>query len=188
MFGTWKKSKSPYVIEGEAIVPAGKTLKIKPGTTIKFKTGENRDYSSYGKKIEEFDVGFLRVNGKIIATGKSNKLITFTRDGNTGNWGNVHIKTKDKDNILKYCKFEYTHFVRGVIEDDNATGAISFHESTGTVEHCLFINNGWAAVNCKEGADPTLANLTIVGYEYGIECNTSSSPASVTNIIIWMIK
>ena len=182
--GTWKKSKSPYIIEGEAILPAGKTLKIKPGVIVQFKIGTNRDYSEGSSKIESFDVGFLRVNGNIIAKGKANNLIKFTREGNTGNWGNIHIKTSSKDNLIKYCQFEYSHYVRGVITGDNATGAISFHASTGTVQNCLFINNGWSAINCKEGASPKLSNLTILGYEYGIECNSKSSP-SISNIIVW---
>ncbi len=184
VFGTWKKGKSPYIIEGEAIVPQGKTLKIKPGVVIQFKTGTNRDYSQYGEKIDDFDLGFLRVNGKIIAEGKPGNLIKFTRYGNSGNWGNVHIKTDEKDNLLKYCLFEHSYYIRGIIEGDNATGAISFHASTGTVENCLFLNNGWSAINCKESSSPNLSNLTISGYEYAVECNTNSSP-NITNSIIW---
>jgi hypothetical protein len=29
VFGTWKKKGSPYIIEGEAIIPSGKVLNIK---------------------------------------------------------------------------------------------------------------------------------------------------------------
>ena len=35
--GTWNMSGSPYVVEGEAIVPIGATLTIKPGVVVKFK-------------------------------------------------------------------------------------------------------------------------------------------------------
>jgi hypothetical protein len=184
VYGTWKKGKSPYIIEGEAIIPKGKTLKIKPGVEVRFKTGTNRDYSFDTKKNDDFDLGFLRVNGKIEAIGKPGKLIKFTRDGNSGNWGNIHIKTEEKDNLIKYCLFEYTYYIRGVIDGDNATGAISFHASNGTVENCLFVNNGWTAINCKEESSPKLSNLTIMNYEYAIECNTNSSP-TITNTIIW---
>jgi len=124
---------------------------------VQFKTGTNRDYSQGSQKLDNFDLGFLRVNGKIVAKGKANSLIKFTREGNEGNWGNIHIKTNSKDNLLKYCQFEYSHYVRGVITDDNATGAISFHASTGTVENCLFMTNGWSAINCKEDAAPKLS-------------------------------
>jgi hypothetical protein len=36
------KKGSPYIINGEAIVPSGKTLEIKPGVVVRFKTGESR--------------------------------------------------------------------------------------------------------------------------------------------------
>ena len=49
--GKWKKSKSPYIIEGEAKIAEGKTLKIKPGVVVKFRTGDGRDYP-------DSDVGF----------------------------------------------------------------------------------------------------------------------------------
>ncbi|OQA02352.1 MAG: hypothetical protein BWY70_00025 [Bacteroidetes bacterium ADurb.Bin408] len=44
VYGTWTKSKSPYTIQGEAIVPEGKTLTIEPGVTVKFKTGTNKRF------------------------------------------------------------------------------------------------------------------------------------------------
>lgn len=182
--GTWKVSKSPYIIEGEAIVPKGKTLKIKPGVVIMFKTGTERDYSINYVKNKVFDLGFLRVNGKIIAEGKPDKLIKFTRVGTSGYWGNVHIRTDVKDNLFKYCLFEAAYFIREVIEGGNATGALSFYNSTGTVKNCLFIDNGWTAINCKESSAPILDHLTIVANKYGIECNSNSSP-KISNSILW---
>jgi len=186
VYGTWTKGKSPYIIEGEAIVPDGKTLIIEPGVEVKFKTGEERDYSVEGVKNENFDVGFLRVNGTIKAEGTKKKLITFTRFGGTSFWGNIAINSRSEDNLLKYCWFEYSYYVKGVITNTgaNATGAISFYNSNGKVENCLFINNGWTAFNCKEGSNPIFKNNTLVGNEYAIECNTGSSP-TITNTIIW---
>ncbi|MFN8258682.1 MAG: right-handed parallel beta-helix repeat-containing protein [Bacteroidales bacterium] len=186
VYGTWKKSKSPYIIEGEAIVPVGKTLVIKPGVEVKFKTGEDRDYTVDGNKSSTFNVGFLRVNGTIKAEGSKNKLIKFTRFGGNGYWGNIAINSRSSNNLLKYCWFEAAYYMRGVITEtgDNATGAISFYNSTGTVENCLFINNGWTAFNCKEGSNPLFKNNTVVGNQYAIECNSGSSPV-IKNTIIW---
>ncbi len=186
VFGTWTKGKSPYIIEGEAIIPEGKMLIIKPGVVVKFKTGEERDYSVEGNINRDFNLGFLRVNGTIKAEGSKKKMITFSRFGGTGFWGNIAIDSRSKDNVLKYCWFEASYYIRGVIvkTGDNATGAVSFNNSTGTVENCLFINNGWTAFNCKEGSNPLFKNNTLVGNEYAIECNTGSSP-DIINTIIW---
>lgn len=181
--GTWKKSESPYIIDGEAIVPKGKTLKIKKGVVVKFKTGTERDYRISGTMSRRFNLGFLRVEGKLVAKGSKDDRILFTRKG-SGNWGNVFINSKDNGIVLKYCIFEYSFYIRGITESDNATGALSFYNSTGLVEYCIFRNNGWTALNCKEKSTPTFKNLTIVGNQYGFECNSQSTP-NIINCIIW---
>jgi hypothetical protein len=181
--GTWKKSKSPYIIEGEAIVPKGKTLKIKKGVEVKFKTGTDRDYRIDGILNSGFNVGFLRVNGKIIAEGSKKDRILFTQNG-PGNWGNVFIDSQSAGILFKYCIFEGSYYIRGITEFDNATGALSFYNASGLVEFCTFRNNGWTAVNCKQFAAPVFKNLTIVGNNYGVECNSNSSP-KIINTIIW---
>ncbi len=182
VYGTWKKSGSPYIIEGEAIVPVGKTLKIKPGVIILFQTGEERDYRIESEINNKFNVGFLRVKGNIIAEGKKNDQIKFDGYGN-GTWGNVMLE-ESTGNVFKYCYFTDSYYMRSVTEKDNATGAISFLASDGIVEFCIFANNGWTAINCKNESKPILRNLTIVGNNYGIECNSSSNPI-IQNIILW---
>jgi hypothetical protein len=183
VFGTWEKSSSPYIIEGEAIVPEGSTLTIKPGVVIQFKTGEDKDYRIEGEINPGFNCGFLRVNGTIIAKGKKNALIKFSGYG-SGTWGNVSIYSKSAKNLLQYCWFESSYYVRSIVPEDNATGAVTFNSATGTVKNCLFINNGWTAINCKNGSNPKLINLTIVGNQYAVESNTQSSP-EIINTIIW---
>lgn len=183
VYGTWQKSESPYIIEGEAFVPEGKILVIKPGVIIQFKTGENRDYRyEDGELNKEINVGFLRVKGKIIAKGKKNKPIKFIAYGE-GNWGNVFMENS-KDNVFKYCEFSGSYYVRTVTKTDNATGALTFINSSGDVSYCIFANNGWTALNCKQGSSPILQNLTVVGNKYGIECNSNSKP-TIKNTILW---
>lgn len=181
--GTWRKSGSPYTIEGEAIIPEGKVLKIKPGVIVEFKVGENRDYRLSGDKNPDFDLGFLRVKGQLKAKGKKNKPVVFTRAYNYGFWGNVFFENSS-DNTLKYCNFHYAYYMRSVTEDDNGTGAVSFYKSDAEVEHCVFADNGWTAVNCKQGSSPTFKNLTILRNQYAVECNTNSKP-TIINSIIW---
>lgn len=180
VYGKWKLKNSPYIIKGEAIVPKGKKLKIEDGVVIKFKTGSERDY--YGN--ENFDVAFLRVEGTLIAKGKKDNIILFTRDGNYSFWGVVYFYEGSKKNLMRYCKVEYSHFIRYIIPDDNATGAISFQASKGTVENCLIVNNGWTGLNFKNGSTPEIINTTIAYNKYGFEANSESKP-TVVNSIIW---
>jgi hypothetical protein len=182
VFGMWTADGSPYIVEGEAIVPTGKTLVIKEGVVIQFKVGTDRDYRNDDEINQKFDVGFLRVNGKIIAKGTSKKLITFTSYG-TGTWGNVCL-INTNDNVFEYCQFSNSYYIRSVTETDNATGALSFLGSNGVVKNCIFSRNGWTAINCKKEAKPQLMNITIVDNKYGIECNTKSAPV-IQNVILW---
>ncbi len=176
--GTWDKKGSPYIVKGEAIVPKGKTLKIKPGVTVMFQTGEERDYTE-----SSFEVGFLRVEGTLQAKGKKNEMIRFTSNGSYGTWGCIYL-FEGESNLLEYCLLENGHYIRNIITGDNATGVISFQNAGGTVKNCLIVNNYWTAINCKNGSSPTLTNNTIVGNNYALECNTGSSPM-VSNCIFW---
>lgn len=181
--GTWKKSKSPYIVDGEAIVPPGKTLTIKKGVVVKFKTGTNRDYRIDRILEKSFNLGFLRIKGNIIAKGNSKNKIKFTSNGD-GNWGTIFIDSRDKNNIFKYCIFEKGYHIRGITKADNSTGVLTFYNSNGSVENCMFIRNGWTALNFKETSKPTITNVTIVKNNYGIECNSGSIPI-IKNTIIW---
>ena len=177
--GKWKKSKSPYIIEGEAKIAEGKTLKIKAGVIVKFRTGDKRDYP-------KTNVGFLRVNGTLIAEGTADNMIKFTREGQYGNWGVVQFDSKSKGSVMKYCQLEYGKFIRSIVQGDNAPGAISVYKGYAEITNCL-ITNGWTGINCKKGAYPLIKNNTITGNEYGIECNSGSKP-KVLNCIIWNNK
>jgi hypothetical protein len=177
--GVWSEKGAPYVIEGEAVVGHNSTLIIKPGTVITFKTGENRDYSS-----PDFDLGFLRVNGVIKAKGNRQKPVIFTRAGKNGYWGVVQIHSSQKGNILKHCKFEYGYHIRNILDNDNATGAVSVYESAPKIVDCIVAKNGWTGINCKKGSNPLIQNITVVLNNYGIECNTESSP-KIINSIVW---
>ena len=177
--GTWKKSGSPYIIEGEAIVEVGKTLKIKPGVVVKFKTGgEQRDYPE-----SDFSMGFLRINGVLLAKGKKGSEITFTRKETYGNWGVIQIADRTNSSVLSYCKIEHSMYIRSIVSGDNATGAISCYKSSPTISNCV-ITYSWSGINCKENSSPIVKNNTITENEYGIECNTNSSP-KIENTIVW---
>jgi hypothetical protein len=170
--GTWTKANSPYIVMGEAIVPNGETLIIEPGVVVRFVTGDNREYNE-----EDFALGFLRVYGTLKAEGTEKEPILFTRDGDEGLWGCIHINSFNKKSTLKWCVIEYAHYIREVVDEgtgdyDNSTGAISFYGSGGRVENCV-IRNSWAAINAKNGSQPIVSHCTIVDNEYALESNAS---------------
>jgi hypothetical protein len=185
--GTWTTKGSPYIVEGEAIVPEGKTLTIQAGVEVHFKGGYAEDYIwEDGEYNLDFDRGFLRVNGKLVAQGSKKKMVKFMLDPNAeegARWGGIVFEFSKEENLLKYCQISNTHYIRYVSIDDNATGAVTFIDSKGTLEYCV-ISNSWSGVNCKQGSSPTLNHVTLAANEYGLETNTESSP-DVTNSIIY---
>ncbi len=135
VYGTWSLAGSPYLVQGEAIVPTDSTLIIEPGVTIKFKTGTNFDYTG------GYDCGFLRVNGKLMAQGTASQRITFTRDGESGNWGIVYFSFLSNDSsIMKYCKVEYGYKMDNLLDFFGCSGALSFRASPKIV-NCSISNN-----------------------------------------------
>lgn len=185
VYGSWTVKGSPYIIEGEAIVPEGKTLVIKPGVEVKFKEGTNFDYFIDDEYNAGFNVGFLRVKGTIIAKGSKSKMIKFGGISGFGNWG-VVLMVNSTGNVFEYCHFKRSHFIRSVTYNDNATGAITFIKSDGIVENCI-VENSWSGINFKQGSSSTVRNCVIYNNEYGLEANSKSKP-TVVNTIVWKNK
>jgi len=128
---------SPYYIDGLATVPLGETLVIEPGVEIRFKTGNDFSYTA----DDSVDVGLLYINGNLIAEGTSNQKITFTRQGDSGNWGCIAFSaTADTSSSFKYCNLEYGNSISS-LESKQYNGALSFRNPKVSISHSEIINN-----------------------------------------------
>ena len=176
VYGTWKLSRSPYIIQGVVYVPEGKTLTIEPGVVVRFQTGDAEDYSE-----SDFPLGMLRVFGTIVAKGTIKDPIVFTHledDEEDDQWGAVHVCSSQSNSVFSYCKFEYARGVVNIpVEDSdnniNATGAVSFYNCGGLVENCL-IRYSWAGVNAKGKSKVKVRFCNILDNKYGLESNTGA--------------
>ncbi len=168
--GKWTKAKSPYIINGEAIIPAGTTLTIEPGVEVKLKTGTKNTYTMR----KEFDLGFLRVNGTLIAEGTTSEKILFTADG-SGNWGIILFTATSVNSSLKYCKIEKAGGIINAEEMKSFYGSISFYMSKGEVNYCEISDNSSGAIHCVNSASPKITNCMIISnLNAGIYCNASA--------------
>jgi len=178
--GTWTIANSPYNINGLATVPPGNTLSIDPGVEIRFKTGDDFSYHT----DESVDVGLLYVKGRLIAEGTSSQRITFTRQGDSGNWGCIAFsETAYPSSSFKYCKVEYANSISG-LESDSYDGALSFRnpkvsishsEITANNNHGIYANHATFIIqNC------IIANNTLRGIYIGYP-NKSSDTIIITN-------
>jgi subtilisin family serine protease len=136
-------------------VPAGKTLTIEPGTTVKFASGVN-----------------LIVNGTLTADG-SQQTITFTRDGASGNWGNIRFNSGStgtiENAVIEYAtKAIYSLSDAVTIEDcvieDFTEQGIYASYSDMTIEDCIIRNPDGASHGIYlQFSNPTISETEIYG-------------------------
>jgi hypothetical protein len=93
---TWTLANSPYIITGNVLVELGKNLTIEPGVEVKF----DGFYS-------------IQIEGKLVAEGTENNMITFTSNKTSptpGDWSAIKLINNALDGtIFKYCKIEYAN-------------------------------------------------------------------------------
>ncbi len=125
--GTWTLEGSPYHINGEIIVPNGKTLTIEPGVDVVF-TGYYKFY----------------IQGRILAIGTEQDSIIFTADDHSAGWHGIRLnETPDSNDstIFKFCLFEYGKANTGTGDVNLCGGAVYAKVDKLRISHCLFRNN-----------------------------------------------
>ncbi|MBI5206158.1 MAG: hypothetical protein HY934_00025 [Candidatus Firestonebacteria bacterium] len=115
--------KDEIVIKGVAVVKKGVTLKILPGTTIRFiKIDSNNDNIGDGELV---------IEGKINAVGTFEKPIIFTsaeKNPAKKDWTYLYIE-RNQNFLIENCIFLY------------AFTGLQVHYSEGEIKNSLFENN-----------------------------------------------
>jgi parallel beta-helix repeat protein len=121
---TWSGT---VILRGQNVVKKGATLTILPGTVVKFEwVDEDGD---------EIGDGELNVEGRIVARGTKDNMITFTsarENPKMKDWTFIMISTS-WDSLLEYCLVEY------------AFSGAQIHYSTCIIRNSLFRYN-WEGV------------------------------------------
>jgi len=175
--GTWT-SDYIYNVIGDVSVPAGDSLIIEPGVTVKFMG----NYS-------------LDIYGYLFAVGTETDSIYFTSgqaSANPSDWNRIKFFSNSVTNsVITYSKIDYAgsgigcHYSSPTISNNtisnNSTG-IGCHYSSPTISNnTISYNNG--GISCMDSS-PTIINNTISNNDYsGISCMMSSSPTIINNTI-----
>ena len=101
--GTWTKSGSPYLVQGNILITNGATLTIQPGVTVNFQGGYK-----------------LLVSGRLLAAGTVADTIRFTTVNTTTGWQGIrfdNIASSNDSSRISYCSVTY-----GVLLAANGAG------------------------------------------------------------------
>jgi hypothetical protein len=154
---TWSGEVS---IVGQTVVRRGATLTILPGTVVRFEwIDEDGD---------EIGDGELTVEGRLLARGTKDNVITFTSarpDPRMKDWTFVQISV-NKEALVEYCVFEY------------AFSGLQVHYSDAVVRDCLFRRN-FEGVRFST-TDVLIENNDFVENYYGVRSEANGSRAKVT--------
>jgi len=161
VYGTWNYTGSPYLIEGEILVPDGYTLMIQPGVEANFQ-GHYK----------------LTVEGILLAIGTEEDSILFTAENQSDGWGGIRLtNTIYQSSSLKYCIFEHGR-ASGPNMDSYGGAIFCGSASQATIKNCRISNN--SADNCGGGiysdnASPTIDKCLIISnqapFGEGIWCH-----------------
>ena len=172
----WQKSDSPILITERFLVKKGQTLLIEPGVEVKLKALD-----------QQGNLGWLHIQGTLIAEGSKEDSIRFTRQGDVGRWGRILFDgSKNVTNSLKYCKIEHSSSQGRTNETPSLNGLVTFYESHGTLSNTALKGQGQGVViNCTKSSDLVIEENEIDGDEghIGISVQESSDILVHGNII-----
>lgn len=132
----WNMAGSPYNVMTDITVPAGITLTVQPGVTVKFANQKKMD-----------------VNGTLRALGKKDSMIVFTTINfipGPGAWANINFNagstpynfTTQTGNIMQYCTVQYGGFYSSL----GNVSAINIINASPYINHCV-IGKNFGAIN-----------------------------------------
>ena len=144
--GTWPEFPGlNYIVATTLTINSGGSLTIDPGVEVRFDS--NR---------------YISVSGTLNASGASDNLIIFTRNGDNVKWGGLRFQTGSSGTIA-YCNVEY------------GTYGVYAYSSSPTISSCVLAKND-TAVFCTNTASPQISNCDISGNGYGVHSRYASSP------------
>ena len=136
----WTLTDSPFVVSNDVIVYSNATLTIEPGVEVRF-GGNFR----------------LIVNGKLIATGTQDNMITFTSNKDqpaAGDWNTTEFSGTEQS-ILTYCSVKY------------AINGITIANGNVEIKNCE-ISDNQNGIRATGNNQATIHDNTIRSNAYGI--------------------
>ncbi|RLI47212.1 hypothetical protein DRO69_01155 [Candidatus Bathyarchaeota archaeon] len=160
----WTLIDSPFVVSKNVTVYPNATLTIEPGVEVRF--GGNF---------------WLIVNGKLIANGTPDNMITFTSNKHqpqAGDWGSIIFSNRTLQSTLAYCSVKYatngTTIENGNVEiknceiSTNLQNGITIEEGTVVIRNNEITNNIQSGIHVTGDNQVTIQDNTIRSNANGI--------------------
>ncbi len=150
---TWKKSWSPISINGDLIIPAGRTLSIEPGCVIRFAAADNGK-SGYRPAMCE-----MIVEGTLLAEGtevEPIRLISASAVPSRADWDGIRMVAgqSQQQSVLKY------------LELSGAERGVTLYDSPVSVQN-------FSARYCQTGFSVQGASGTVLSEMVFEDCDTA---------------
>ena len=188
--GNWLVNGSPYLIEGEILIPDGETLTIDPGVFVEFQ-GHYK----------------FNIQGQLLAVGTMQDSIHFTVNDTTGfynpltddgAWNGIQFyetpASNDSSKIV-YCKLEFSKTPTQEYTDWDGGAIYVYDFSKLLISNCLITNNraqSGGGICIIENSNPILHsniisnNIAYANYYShggGICIRNNSNPTLINNTI-----
>jgi hypothetical protein len=157
--GVWDCDGSPYLLQGDVVVPYGETLTIEPGVQV----------------VSLCDCR-LSVEGSLQAIGTEEAPILFTKDASISEWHGLHFFYGSEPSRLSHCIVEYGE--ADGTAPDNRGGGVYCENSTLSIDHSVLRYNGatvGGGIYCDNGdlaiSYSRIAENTAYGAGGGLACN-----------------
>jgi predicted outer membrane repeat protein len=157
VYGSWGESGSPYLIQGDIVIPNDSTLTIEPGVTVEF-----QGYYT------------LDVQGRLLAVGSASQNISFTVNDTTGfynpddtlgGWNGIQfIDTPPENDTSKiiFCSLQYGKAV-DTVQPGNLGGALYVNNcSKINISNCQISYNSSGGSDSPSGGAISLFSADII--------------------------